>query len=87
MPFPGLCGDSGPLAYYFPDHAWPASKRILPYRIAMNRRGFLKFITSILGPSPLGAFLYPLFRSSPGGGHCHGQTPDDPPRVKSPWMP
>jgi cytochrome b6-f complex iron-sulfur subunit len=28
----------------------------------MNRRGFLKLITSILGLSALGAFLYPLFR-------------------------
>ncbi len=33
----------------------------------MNRRGFLKLITSILGLSALGAFLYPLFRYlSPG---------------------
>ena len=28
----------------------------------MNRRGFLKFITSILGLSALGAFVYPLVR-------------------------
>ena len=33
----------------------------------MNRRGFLKLITSILGLSALGAFLYPLLRYlSPG---------------------
>lgn len=28
----------------------------------MNRRGFLKFLTSILGLSAAGAFAYPLFR-------------------------
>ena len=28
----------------------------------MNRRGFLKIFTSILGLGALGAFLYPLFR-------------------------
>jgi cytochrome b6-f complex iron-sulfur subunit len=28
----------------------------------MNRRGFLKFLASILGLGALGAFLYPLFR-------------------------
>ena len=28
----------------------------------MNRRGFLKLFTSILGLSALGAFVYPLFR-------------------------
>lgn len=28
----------------------------------MNRRGFLKLLTSILGLSALGAFAYPLFR-------------------------
>ena len=29
---------------------------------AMQRRGFLKLLTSILGLSALGAFVYPLFR-------------------------
>jgi cytochrome b6-f complex iron-sulfur subunit len=28
----------------------------------MNRRGFLKFLASILGLTALGAFLYPLYR-------------------------
>lgn len=33
----------------------------------MNRRGFLKFLTSILGVTALGAFVYPLIRFlSPG---------------------
>jgi cytochrome b6-f complex iron-sulfur subunit len=33
----------------------------------MNRRGFLKFLTSILGLTALGAFVYPLIRFlSPG---------------------
>ena len=30
--------------------------------VAMQRRGFLKLLASILGLSALGAFAYPLFR-------------------------